>query len=79
MSRESPYYRDVLKDLLEIFGGAQCINAGQYASYLGMPVQSVGHLIDKGALPGKHINRTYIIPVRSIAIFEATTARAKEY
>lgn len=75
MPRESPYYREILRDLLEYFGGQQSINAKEYAAYLGMDAERTRNLIRAGKLPGKAFGSTFVIPVRSIAVFEANAAR----
>lgn len=75
MPKESPYYREILQDLLEYFGGQQSINAKEYAEYLGMDAGKTRNLIRHGKLPGKVFGSTFVIPVRSIAIFEANAAK----
>lgn len=75
MSRESPYYREILRDLIEYFNGRQSVNAKEYAAYLGIDAEKTRNLIRAGKLPGKVIGSTFIIPVRSIAIFEANAAK----
>ena len=74
---ESPYYREICKDLFEHFGQKQNINAKEYAEYLGITPDYCRQLIKEGSLPGKYIacSGKYIIPVRSIAVFEASLAR----
>lgn len=79
MARESEYYRDILVDLFEKFDHRDNINAKEYAAYLGIGPELCRKLIQEGRLPGKYIANSgkYIVPVRSIAIFEANVAKVR--
>lgn len=70
MSRESPYFREIVANLYEHFGHKNNVYSKEYAEYLGRDVELVRRLIRKGELPGKAIGREYIIPITAIALFE---------
>ncbi len=72
------YYKEICKDLFEYFGEKQTINAREYAEYLGIGAECCRQMIREKKLPGKYVESSgkYIIPIRSIAIFEANTATA---
>lgn len=74
---EALYYKEICKDLFEHFGQKQNINAKEYAEYLGVTSDYCRQLIRDGFLPGKYIaySGKYIIPIRSIAVFEANLAK----
>lgn len=74
------YYNAISKELFQYFGEKQVVNAKEYAAYLGITPEYCRKLIRDGTLPGKYIASSdkYIIPIRSIAIFETNIAKVKE-
>lgn len=73
MSRESPYFRDILAEKLEYFG-KRIISANEFSKYLGMANETVRKEIRSGNLPGTFkkvgANDKFYIPVASIALWE---------
>lgn len=73
MARESPYFREVVAELFEKFG-KENLNVKEYSNYLGKDPSTVATAIRKGQLPGKAIGGEkkpeYIIPIKSIALYE---------
>ena len=81
MARESPYFREILCNLLEQFEHKNNISVEEYAEYLRKNRQTVAKLIKQGQLPGKAVgskeNPSYIIPVHAIALSEIHAANIK--
>ena len=77
MAKETLFYREILADLIEHFGGKHNINAKEYAEYLGKTPEKICELIRNKKLPGIQIGREFTIPLKSIAVFEATIANVE--
>lgn len=77
MARESPYFRDILAELLIVFDGKRNITAKEYAKYLRMDVMKVGNMIKTGKLPGEKIGNEFRIPLTSIARFEDNLGKTR--
>lgn len=77
MAKEPEYFREILQYLLERFGKPN-INAKEYAKYLRKNEEIVRNQIRARELPGKVIHNkktdNFIIPVASIAMFEAKSS-----
>lgn len=59
------------------FGGKDTINADEFAGYLGKQRQFVCQMINARRLPGQKVGGTFIIPVDSIALWEAWLSKTK--
>ena len=57
--------------------GKDCLNADEFAEYLGITRQSVYEGIRSRQYPGQRDAKSYTIPVDSIAIWEVKLARTK--
>lgn len=77
MSRETPYFREILEELLVVFDGKRNINAKEYAEYLGINLPKVCDMIRAGKLPGMKIGNEFSIPLTSIARFEDKLGNVK--
>lgn len=58
--------------------GKETLSAGEFAEYLGLTRQTVYAGIRSRHLPGQRYERSYIIPVESIALWETKLAKTKD-
>lgn len=69
--------KDIADKLREQFK-ADTLTVEQFAKYLGKKKQYVCYSINAHVLPGAKVGHTFIIPVDSIALWEARLAKTKE-
>lgn len=69
--------RDIADKLRERFK-ADTLTAEQFAKYLGKKHQYVCYSISAHVLPGAKVGHTFIIPVDSVALWEARLSKTKE-
>jgi len=74
---EKATVKNVASSLRERFGGKDNISAEEFAAYLGKQRQFVCQMINARRLPGQKIGGTFIIPVDSIALWEARLSKTK--
>jgi len=76
MSRESPYFRETLAVLHEVFGkDTYSITVAQYAEYLKIDKKTLADLVKEKKFPGVQMGRKFSIPLNSIAQFECRAGR----
>lgn len=58
--------------------GKECLSAGEFAEYLGLTRQTVYAGIRSKHLPGQRYERSYMVPVDSIALWEVNLSRTQK-
>ena len=74
---EKTTVKNVAFSLRERFGGKDSISAEEFAKYLGKQRQFVCQMVSARQLPGAKIGGTFIIPVDSIALWEARLSKTR--
>ena len=69
--------KDITDKLREQFG-TDALTVDQFAKYLGKKRAYVCYSINAHVLPGAKVGHTFIIPIDSIALWEARLAKTKE-
>lgn len=75
---EKQNVKEIADALRERLRGKETLSAGEFATYLGKTRQFVCNSIRARLLPGKKIGGEFVIPVDSVALWEAKISKVRE-